>query len=162
MQIDIFPVVWPEMPLQAAFDAMKSENRSAVVVNSISSFSLVEAVDVVVAIAEKTATNLVPLTKRHPMTLIQPADVGLSVFDFREGAPHVALEKYLRDSKAVFALVGLTSARAIVASRHEDDMPVQAGPKDCFCKSDRKEVLPGKNGGNCPHDASHVGTVRCR
>src|SRR5262245_22204320 len=162
MEIDFFPVTSPQATLQQALDLMEFENRSGVVVDAGYQCSFVRAGEVVVAMVEKTAGTLEPLADKNPISFVAPPDVGLPYFDFREGAPHVALEKYLNARQLKFALIALSSTRAIVASRHEDDMPEHAKPRNCYCRTDYKAVSPGTNGGNCPYDSRHAGTVRCR
>ena len=162
MEIDIFPVTTPDTPLTFALALMDSWNRSGVVVDSGQQRGFVRAGEVVVAMAEQSATTLKPLAERNPIDFIEPAILKQTRFDFRQGDPHVALEQYLGTVKRTYALIAMTSSRAVVASRHEDDMPTQAKPQDCYCRTDFKEVVPGKTGGNCPHDPRHKGTVRCR
>lgn len=166
MEIDLFPVVTPGETLDAAFGIMTLANRSALVVdtgaNSGFRYAFVEAVDLVIAMAEKSATVLGPLTTRTPLKLVRPVDVGLTAFMFGFEPADAALESYFRASNDRFVLLAVTGTRAVVASRHEDDMPEQASPKDCFCTIDRKPVSPGMNYGNCPHDWRHSGAVRCR
>lgn len=166
MEIDLFPVVTAFETLGAAFDVMTHSNRSALVVDSGpesgSRYAFVEAVDIVIAMAEQSANVLGPLTGRTPLRLVQPRDVGLTAFLFGVNLADAALERYFEASMDRFVLLAITGTRAVVASRNESDMPEQASPKDCFCTIDRKPVSPGKNYGNCPYDARHGGSVRCR
>jgi hypothetical protein len=163
MEIDIFPVLGSNEPLTRAFDVMTASSRSGVVVESHDSYSLIEAVDVVVGIAEQGSHAVLGQVQNGvPLPLLQPSDLGLTTFDFRLGSTHHALEQYLDGQKTSLALLVVTGWRALVASRNEYKMPEQAAPKDCFCKTDRKPVSPGVDKGDCPHDTRHLGSVRCR
>ena len=162
MEIDVFPVVPDDYLLPWAFDLMTSWNRSALVVKDAQRYALVEAVDVVIAMSERTAGVLTPLMVRHPLVFVTLPPTALTGFDFSQPGSQAAVERAMDDAKASYALLAVSASRAVVASRHEDLMPTQAAPKDCYCRTDRKTVSPGTNGGNCPHDHRHIGTVRCR
>lgn len=162
MEIDVFPVVPSDYLLPWAFDLMTSWNRAALVVKTTQSYSFVEAADIVIAMSERTTGVLEPLTKRTPLRMFAPQLPSGSGLDFGDPGTGLALEQFMDSAGESFVLLAVTGTRAVVASRHEDKMPNQAGPKDCYCRTDLKSVVPGMNGDNCPHDHRHVGTVRCR
>ena len=166
MEIDVFPVVTPGVSLDVAFGIMTDWHRSAMVVDNgpvaDARYVLVEAVDVVTAMAERRAKSLQGLEHRTPLRLVVPMDVGLTDFRFDRNLAHTAVDRYFEVSQDRFVLIAITNTRAVVVSRHEDDMPEQASPKNCYCTIDRKPVSPGKNNGDCPHDGRHFGSVRCR
>ena len=163
MEIDIFPVVLPETPIASALQSMQWANRSALVVRGVGAqYSLVEAPEIVFAKAEGTAQTLAPLTSRTPLSLVPPnLIVPGAPLDFGMLPTELALEQFMDGANVRFVILAITPTRAVVASRNETDMPDQASPRDCYCKTDRKPVVPGVPNGNCPHNGSHLGTVRC-
>ncbi|MGA2736732.1 MAG: hypothetical protein ABSG65_04700 [Bryobacteraceae bacterium] len=162
MEIELFPVYDSGLNLQNALSFLKQENRSAIVVQEGNSYALAEVPDMVIAAAEKTATELKQLTTLVPLTVLPFSAISEGLLDFRNPSTISSLERYLDALQQRFVILAVTPARALVASRHEPDMtPLQASPQDCYCKIDRKPVSPGVRYGNCPHDSKHVGTVRC-
>ena len=163
MEIDIFPVVAHDTTLPHAFEVMTSWNRSAMVVRHGRRHAFVDAAAVVIAMAEQTASSLTPLMQRVPLELLRLSELGPSgaTLDLR-GAVGGELQAYLDRAEPPYVLLAVTASRALVASRHEDLMPTQAAPKNCYCTMDRKDVSPGVTGDDCPHDVRHAGTVRCR
>jgi hypothetical protein len=162
VEIELFPVYDSSLSLNNALSFLKQENRSAIVVREGKSYSLAEAPDMVVAAAEKTATELKQLTTLVPLTVLPFSAISEELLDFGNPSTISSLENYLDALQQRFVILTVTPTRALVASRNEYDMtPLQAGPRDCYCKIDRKPVTPGVRYGNCPHDSNHVGTVRC-
>jgi len=146
-----------------AIQLMQSANRSALVVRSFDTqYSLVEAPEIVFAKAEGTPQTLAPLTLRTPLSLVPPAlIVPGAALDFSTLPVQMKLEQFMDGANVLFVLLATTPTRAVIASRNETDMPDPASPRDCYCKTDRKPVVPGVQYGNCPHDGTHLGTVRC-
>ena len=160
MEIDVFPVVSSDTPLNAAFGIMQAANRSALVVQTGADYAFVDAAEVVFAMSGRQAFDLRLLTADHPLRLLTPSDIAQNSFTFLPDAAYLALDQYFLASNQTYALLAVTPTRAIVVSRNEIFMPEQTSPKDCYCMHDRKPVPRGKNHGTCPD--GHVGAVRCR
>jgi len=160
MEVDVFPVVSSDTPLNAAFAIMQEANRSALVVQTGADYAFVDAADIVFAISGRQAFDLRLLTSRHRLRLIVPGDINQRAFEFLQGWSHVAMTDFLDSAHETYALLAVTHTRAVVVSKHEDEMPQQGSPRDCYCTHDRKPVTRGKNHGTCPD--GHVGAVRCR
>jgi hypothetical protein len=157
VEIQTFRVVQPTTSIQNAISLMRADRRSALVVEHGPNHSLVEAPEVVFASDQGMNTTLAGLLTRTPLAfvLLPPGPL-----DFRQPSVVTALETQLDQSGARFALVAVTLDRAVVVSRSELDMgPAESSPRDCYCQTDRGEVLPGTHYGDCPR--GHFGTVRC-
>lgn len=173
MEIDSFPLASsPDLALGNALAILKENMRSAIVVAEDASYSMVTAADIVIANAEQSAATLGGIRDRLQLITFPYRTLPLlafphgvftrAVLDFRDPALARLLEQYLHKRKARFAILGLSFSRALLVSVSESDMhPLQASPKDCYCKADGKAVSPGVHLGDCPHDLSHKGTVRC-
>jgi hypothetical protein len=116
----------------------------------------------VIAMSERTTGILKPLMDRSPLLILLPEKTMHGGLDFNQPETEAAFAKAMDEANAHYALLAVKGSRAVVVSRREDLMPAQAGPNDCYCKTDRKSVAPGSNGANCPYDHRHIGTVRCR
>jgi len=171
MEIDSVPLASADLRLDYALANLRQACRSALVMADGPSYSLVTAADIVIALAEKSSRDLSGIKERIRLTTFSPS-VKLASFspwktpdrflDFRNPQLARELEEYLDEQNVRFAILALSYSRALLMSRHEGDMaPLQASPLDCYCKTDRKAVSPGVDRGNCPHDSSHRGTVRC-
>jgi hypothetical protein len=171
MEIDSVPLASADLRLDYALANLRQACRSAIVIADGPSYSLVTAADIVIALAEKSFRDLSGIKERVSVATFSPS-VKLASFspwktpdrflDFRNPQLARELEEYLDEQNVRFAILALSYSRALLMSRHEGDMaPLQASPLDCYCKTDRKAVSPGVDGGNCPHDSSHRGTVRC-
>ncbi|HZC22680.1 MAG TPA: hypothetical protein VE866_05020 [Candidatus Binatia bacterium] len=171
MEIDSVPVASSDLRLDYALANLRQACRSAIVIAEGSSYSLVTAADIVIALAEKSSRDLSGIKERLGLATFTPS-VRLANFslwkapdrflDFRNAQLARQLEEYLDEQKVRFAILAMSYSRALLVSRHEGDMaPLQASPLDCYCRTDRKAVSPGVDRGNCPHDSSHIGTVRC-
>ena len=171
MEIDSVPLASSDLRLDYALANLRQACRSAIVISEGPSYSLVTAADIVIALAEKSSRDLSGIKERMGLVTFSPS-VRLANFtlwetpdrllDFRNSELARELEEYLDEQNVRFAILALSYSRALLMSRHEGDMaPLQASPLDCYCKADRKAVSPGVDRGNCPHDSSHRGTVRC-
>ncbi len=163
MEIEVFPVVDSKLSLDNALAVLKQGNRSAIVIQEGEFYSLVEAPDIVIGAAEGAAPHLSRLQGLLKLNVLPLSTITAGLLDFNNPDVVGELERYLDTSGSRFVILAATPSRALLASRSElDMMPLQASPRDCYCKSDRKPVFPGVHYGNCPHDSNHVGTVRCR
>jgi hypothetical protein len=157
VEIQTFRVVSPVTSIDDAIKRMRADRRSALVVEHGPQYSLVEAPEVVFASADGTHTTLNGLLTRTPLEFV-PLPPG--PLDFRNQNLRSAVETHMDQTGVRFALLAVTYDKAVVASRSETDMePAEASPRDCYCKTDRGEVLPGTHYGDCPR--GHYGTVRC-
>lgn len=158
----MFPIVDATTPLLAAFDVLKRENRSALIVPEGPHFSFVDAADIVFAKADGIAQSVAQIPIKTLLPVFQDGLPPGGVFDFRDVAMASRVESYMDGRGVTFVILAMTGSRALVASRHEPDMdPKQASPRDCYCRSDHEAVENGIDYGNCPRDPSHIGTVRC-
>lgn len=162
MDINVFPLVTQQMSVKQAFEELKFADRSALVVNDGTRYAFVQAPHIVFAMARRTARVLKPLMERTPLQVFPTSTLSGNQLDFRKSPNLKAMEQYMDDAGVRFVLVALAPGRAVVASRSEDDMaPAIATPRDCYCETDEKAVSPGVDGGDCPHNRRHKGTVVC-
>jgi hypothetical protein len=162
MEIQMFPIVDATTRPLDAFNVLRSENRSALVVPEGPQFSFIDAADIVFAHVDRLAQHLAQISKKTSLPVFQDTLPPVGVFDFRDPMMASRVESYMDARGVRFVILAMTYSRALVASRHEPDMdPKQASPRDCYCRTDREPVEQGVDHGNCPHDPTHVGTVRC-
>ncbi|QHN03795.1 hypothetical protein FTO74_10725 [Granulicella sp. WH15] len=151
-----------DLSLRNAFAGLKQAARSALVFADGQSYSLFFAADIAIAIAERSSDTLSGVERRTALISLPLFEFPRGFLDFRDTGLAARVEHFLDSQKQRYALVAISTANALIVSRQETDMfAIQASPVDCYCTADRKPVSSGVSGGNCPHDYSHMGTVRC-